>query len=252
MAATSGLIDVDISMRYGDHTVFEDLRFTVMENEILAIVGPSGCGKTTLANILAGILKPTDGSVTLRGVPVDPRLHHISYIFQEPSCIPWRTVRHDVALGLEIRGADRESRERRVREVISLVKLAGFEDYYPWQISGGMKQRVAIARAYATNPDLLLMDEPFGQLDAQTRYQMQVETVRVWEHEKTTIVFVTHNIEEAVYLATRVMVLSRPPTRIKAIYPIDLRRPRDLTGAEFLRLRTAITSECDEFVEEAE
>jgi NitT/TauT family transport system ATP-binding protein len=243
------LINVNVSMAYGDITVLDDIKFKIYENEILVITGPSGCGKTTLVNLLAGIIKPTSGQITLRGSRVDPGIHNISFVFQEPSCIPWRTVANDISIGLEIKGADKETIRKRREGVIELVRLNGFEDYYPWQISGGMKQRVAIARAYATKPDLLIMDEPFGQLDAQTRCQMQVETERIWEHEKKTIVFITHNIEEAVYLATRVILLSRQPTRIRQEYRIDLPRPRDVTSREFLRLRADIIERYEEFEE---
>jgi len=240
---------VDVSMGYGSMTVLDDIEFKIYENEILVITGPSGCGKTTLVNLLAGIIKPTAGQITLKGSRVDPKTHNISYVFQDPSCIPWRTLRNDITIGLEIKGADRETVQRRRKEVIDLVRLNGFEDYFPWQISGGMKQRVALARAYATNPDFLIMDEPFGQLDAQTRYQMQVEIERIWEKEKKTIVFITHNIEEAVYLATRIILLSKQPTKIQKEYRIDLPRPRDITSREFLQLRAEITEQYEAFEE---
>jgi len=236
-------------MGYGSMTVLDDIEFKIYENEILVITGPSGCGKTTLVNLLAGIIKPTAGQITLKGRRVDPKTHNISYVFQDPSCIPWRTLRNDITIGLEIKGADGETIQRRRKEVIDCVRLDGFEDYFPWQISGGMKQRVAIARAYATNPDLLIMDEPFGQLDSQTRYQMQVEIERIWEKEKKTIVFVTHNIEEAVYVATRIILLSKQPTKIQKEYRIDLPRPRDITSREFLQLRAEITEQYEAFEE---
>ena len=239
------VFDVQVSKRFGKTRVLEDIRFQVRPNEFLVIVGPTGCGKTTLANILAGIEVPSDGHARIRGEPVNPKVHNISYVFQEPSCIPWMTMIQDVTLGLEIRGMPRDRVLQRGREVIELVGLSGFEDYFPWQISGGMKQRVAIARSYATNPDLLIMDEPFGHLDAQTRYLMQAEIMRIWEHDKKTVVFITNNIEEAVYLASRVLVLSKLPATIKAEHVIDLPRPRDLTGTEFLQVRSVVTAECE-------
>lgn len=243
----NALIKVDVSMKFGEMTVLDNIRFDIFENEILVITGPSGCGKTTLVNLLAGILKPSSGQITMRGSRIDPRIHNISYVFQEPSCIPWRTLKNDVTIGLEIKSMGKEATERRRKEVIDLVRLNGFEDYFSWQLSGGMKQRVAIARAYATNPDLLIMDEPFGQLDAQTRYQMQMETERIWEQEKKTIVFITHNIEEAVYLASRIILLTNQPTKIKREYAIDLPRPRDLTSREFLALRAEIIKQYEAF-----
>jgi NitT/TauT family transport system ATP-binding protein len=239
------LIDVDMSMKFDNLSVLEDIKFKVHENEFLVLVGPTGCGKTTLARLLGGLVKPTSGHVTLDGEEVNPKVHNISFVFQEPSCIPWRTLWDDISMGLEIKGANPQTAETRTKEVIKLVGLDGFEGYFPKQISGGMKQRVAIARAYATNPDFLLMDEPFGHLDAQTRYLMQIEIMRIWEKEKKTVAYITNNIEEAVYLATRIIVLSKLPARIKVEYKIDLPRPRDLTGPEFLKLRAEITEQCE-------
>lgn len=239
------LIDVDMSMKYDNLSVLEDIKFKVHENEFLVVVGPTGCGKTTLARLLGGLIKPTSGHVTLDGEEVNPKVHNISFVFQEPSCIPWRTLWDDISMGLEIKGADPQTAETRTKEVIKLVGLDGFEEYFPRQISGGMKQRVAIARAYATNPDFLLMDEPFGHLDAQTRYLMQIEIMKIWEKEKKTVAYITNNIEEAVYLATRIIVLSKLPAKIKREYKIDLPRPRDLTGPEFLKLRAEITEQCE-------
>lgn len=239
------IFDVDLNKRFGKTHVLENVRFQVRRNEFLVIVGPTGCGKTTLGNILAGIDTPTLGHARIHGEKVNPKVHNISYVFQEPSCIPWMTMIQDVTLGLEVRKVKRELAVNRGREVIDLVGLRGFEDYYPWQISGGMKQRVAIARAYAPNPDLLIMDEPFGHLDAQTRYLMQAEIMRIWEQDKKTVVFITNNIEEAVYLASRILVLSKLPATIKAEHIIDLPRPRDLTGTEFLKVRSVVTEECE-------
>jgi ABC-type nitrate/sulfonate/bicarbonate transport system ATPase subunit len=242
---TSQLVDVNISKKFSKMDVLNDISFTVQENEFLVIVGPTGCGKTTLGNILAGIEKPTTGHVRIRGEEIDPHIHNISYVFQEPSCIPWYTMIQDVTMGLTIRGDDKTKSVARGKEVLKLVDMVGFEDYYPWQISGGMKQRVAIARAYATNPDFLIMDEPFGHLDAQTRYLMQIEIMRIWGQEKKTVVFITNNIEEGVYLASRIIVLSKLPARVKAEYKVDLPRPRDLTSPEFLKARAEITKECE-------
>ncbi len=239
------LIDVDASMKFNGTSVLEDIKFKIHENEFLVLVGPSGCGKTTMANLLAGLLKPTSGLITIKGEEINPKVHNISIVFQEPSCIPWRTLWDDIYMGLEIKGTEPQTAEARTKEVIKMVGLDGFEGYYPKQISGGMKQRVAIARAYATNPDFLLMDEPFGHLDAQTRYLMQIEIMRIWENERKTVAYITNNIEEAVYLATRIIVLSKMPAKIKAEYKIDLPRPRVLTNPEFLRLRAKITEQCE-------
>jgi len=239
------LIDAQITMKFDDMTVLEDLQFKVHRNEFLVLVGPTGCGKTTLARLLGGLLKPTRGHVNIGGEQVNPKIHNISFVFQEPSCIPWRTLWDDIYMGLEIKGVDPKTSEARTREVIKLVGLDGFEAYFPKQISGGMKQRVAIARAYATKPDFLLMDEPFGHLDAQTRYLMQIEIMKIWESEKKTVAYITNNIEEAVYLATRIIVLSRLPASIKAEHHIRLARPRNLTSPDFLKLRKEIAQQCE-------
>lgn len=238
-------VKIHISKSFNSLLVLDHLDFSVYENEFLVIVGPTGCGKTTLAHIIGGLYHPTEGQVILNGEVASPKRHNISFVFQEPSCIPWRTLWDDVKIGLEIKGAKPEFIQTRVKEMIDLVQLSGFEDYYPYQISGGMKQRVAIARAYATDPDLLLMDEPFGHLDAQTRYLMQIEITRVWEQLKKTVLFVTNNIEEAVFLAERIIVLSRIPARIKGIVPVDLPRPRDNISPEFLEIRSQITQMCE-------
>jgi ABC-type nitrate/sulfonate/bicarbonate transport system ATPase subunit len=230
-------VEVDVSQRFGDLVVLDRLRFSIGANEFLCLLGRSGCGKTTVANLMAGLLPCSEGSVTIDGVPADPRRHELAFVFQEPSLWPWRTVRNNIKIGLEIKRVLTHEIDRRVREMIELVGLEGFEDYYPYQISGGMKQRVAIARAFAVDADLILMDEPFAALDAQTRTSMQAEVLRIWEKRKTTVVFVTHNLEEAVYLAERIIVLTEKPTRIKASLPVDLPRPRDFADPQFVALR---------------
>jgi len=239
------LLDVRITKRFDNLTVLHDVHFQVRKNEFLVIVGPTGCGKTTLANLLCGLDKAQEGAVLLQGQQVSPNVHNISYVFQDPSCIPWHTMLEDTTMGLIIKGQSQEAANVRGKEVLKLVGLEGFEGYYPNQISGGMKQRVAIARAYAIDPDLLVLDEPFGHLDAQTRYLMQIEIMRIWEQEKKTVVFITNNIEEAVYLATRILVLTKLPATIKAEHVIEIPRPRDLTDAEFLRIRSTITQQCE-------
>ena len=231
------MIEVDVSQRFGDLVVLDHVRFSIGANEFLCLLGRSGCGKTTVANLMAGLLPCSEGSVTIDGVPVDPRRHELAFVFQEPSLWPWRTVRNNIGIGLEIKHVPAHEIDRRVGEMIELVGLGGFEDYYPYQISGGMKQRVAIARAFAVDADLILMDEPFAALDAQTRTSMQAEVLRIWEKRKTTVVFVTHNLEEAVYLAERIIVLTEKPTRIKASLAVDLPRPRDFSDPRFVALR---------------
>lgn len=235
-------VSVEVNQIFGNFHVLDNLSFSVRKNEFLCLVGPSGSGKTVLLQVIAGIIPPSSGTVTIDGAPIDPRKHRLGFVFQEPSCLPWRTVWDDVKFGLEIKNLTGKEIEQKVSKVLEVVGLTGFEKYFPHQISGGMKQRVALARALVTDPDLLLMDEPFGALDAQTRYFMEIEAQRIWEELKTTVVFVTNNVEEAVYLGERILVLSPPPARIRAEVPIDLPRPRDLTDAEFLAIRRQITS----------
>jgi len=234
-------IAVEVNKYYGDFHVLDHIKFDVRENEFLCIVGPSGCGKTTLLQTIVGLTPLTEGKVLIKNEPLDLSKHNIAFVLQEPSCLPWRTVEEDVGLGLEFRGYAGDKSER-VREVLETVGLSGFEKYYPNQLSGGMKQRVAIARAFTIQPDLLLMDEPFGHLDAQTRYYMQIAVRAIWEKMKATVIFITNDVEEAVYLGERILMLSRIPAKIKAEIPIHLPHPREQTSKEFLQLRKDITS----------
>ncbi|MDA8108224.1 MAG: ABC transporter ATP-binding protein [Betaproteobacteria bacterium] len=241
-AAREVKVDVDIAHSFGALCVHDGLQFAVRENEFLCLCGPSGCGKTTLLDILAGLLKPTRGRVLVHGEPVDPKRHNISFVFQEPSTLPWLTVRNNVAVGLRIKKRPEAEVRRVVDDILGVVNLRGYEDYYPHQISGGMKQRVAIARAFATDADVILMDEPFVSLDQPTRERMQAEVLSIWERKKGTIIFVTHNLEEAVFLGDRTIVLSAKPARILADVPITLPRPRNTLSPEFMRLRTQFAS----------
>jgi len=212
--------------RHG-HTVpaLADVSATVASEEFVALLGPSGCGKSTLLNIVAGLLEPTSGAVFFDGA-AEPNRPTTSFVFQEFALFPWRTVQHNVEFGLEEAGMPAAARAAEARRFIELTGLAGFETKYPHQLSGGMRQRVGIARALAVDPAVLLMDEPFSSLDAQTRQLMQEELLTIWERTRKTIVYVTHNIQEAVYMADRVIVLSRRPGRVLAEVPIVLKRPR--------------------------
>jgi NitT/TauT family transport system ATP-binding protein len=196
--------------------------------EFITIVGQSGCGKTTLLKILAGLLQRSAGSVTLRGQPVDGPSRDIGIVFQDPVLLPWRSVVDNVMLPVEVLGLDRRSSAGRAMDLLGLVGLGGFEDKYPHELSGGMRQRVAIARALVHDPSLLLMDEPFGALDAMTREFMNLELLRIWEESGKTIVFITHSIPEAAFLADRVIVMSARPGRIQEVVDVKLPRPRDL------------------------
>jgi NitT/TauT family transport system ATP-binding protein len=211
-----------------------DVNFGVDSGELVCIVGPSGCGKTTLFRILAGLEPATRGEVTLNGTAVTEPTPNMGIVFQEYHLFPWRTVRGNIAFGLEKAvGLDGTDREQRVQQLVDLVGLAGFEDSYPKSLSGGMKQRVALARALAIDPALLLMDEPFGAVDAQTRERLQAELLEIWGETGKTILFVTHDVEEAVTLADRVVVMGKNPGQINEIVSIDLARPRSRGDAAF-------------------
>jgi NitT/TauT family transport system ATP-binding protein len=197
------------------------------EGEFLSIVGPSGCGKSTFLNVLLGLIKPDSGDIRMGGKPIAGPGGDRAMVFQEFGLLPWRTVQANVELGLELKGLGTDARHRVSQPLIEMIGLAGFEGHFPHELSGGMKQRVGLARALATDPNVLLMDEPFAALDAQTRDLMQVELLRVWQEAKKTVLFVTHQIDEAIYLSDRVMVMTKRPGRAKTIFPIALPRPRD-------------------------
>jgi ABC-type nitrate/sulfonate/bicarbonate transport system ATPase subunit len=230
-------VRANVTHRYGTLLVHDGLELSVRENEFLCVCGPSGCGKTTLLDIFAGIIKPSAGQVLIDGEPADPKRHNISFVFQEASTLPWLDVRDNIATSLRIKKRPKDEIERKVNDIIGVVGLRGFEHYYPHQLSGGMKQRVSIARAFATDADLVLMDEPFVSLDQPTREKMQREVLNIWEHHRRTIIFVTHNLEEAVFLGDRVIMLSTKPARIVADIAIDLQRPRNPVSAAFTALR---------------
>lgn len=225
--------------------VVKSFDLTVQENEFVVLFGPGECGKTTILNMIAGLERPSEGKVTVNGKEITAPGPDVGVVYQTISLFPWMTVMGNVEYGPKMRGVPKKERQERAQRYINLVGLKGFEKHYPVKISGGMKQRVGIARAYCNEPYLLVMDEPFGALDAQTRYLMQAEVERIWKSEKKTVLFVTNNIEEALYLADRIIVLRNCPTEIKAEYKIDLPRPRNYTDPEFLRLRQEISSVLD-------
>jgi len=231
----------NLTKRFGDLTVLDDINFTVKEGEFLVIVGPTGCGKTTFLNLLSTLYEPTEGSIIIDGEPADPIKHNISFVFQEPSTLPWRTVRENIAYGMEVKKFPKDRLEAELNKVMDIVGLTECADLYPNQISASMEQRVAIARAFAVNPDLLLMDEPYGQLDVKLRFYLEDELVRIWKEFKNTIIFITHNVEEAVYIAERVLVLTNKPTTVKTSIPIDLPRPRNYLDDDFVELRKQVT-----------
>ena len=229
----------------GMFRVAENLNFTVKENEFLVLFGPGQCGKTSILNMIAGFDLPTSGSILVDGKEVKGPGAERGMVFQTTCLFPWLTVMGNVEYGPKVRGVNKKERRRKAQYYIDLVGLQGFENHYPVKISGGMKQRVGIARAYCNEPVVMLMDEPFGHLDAQTRYLMQEDLMKIWEQEKRTVIFVTNNIEEALYLADRILVLTNCPTQVKAEYKVDLPRPRDYTDPDFLHLRKEISEVVD-------
>jgi NitT/TauT family transport system ATP-binding protein len=217
----------------GPVQALDDVSFAVAEGEFVCLVGPSGCGKTTLFRIIAGLEPPTTGSVSLDGERVDGPSTDLGLVFQEYHLFPWRTVAGNVGFGLERGDVPAETRERRVRDLLDLVGLDGFADSYPRDLAGGMKQRVALARALAVDPSLLLMDEPFGAVDAQTKKMLQDELLDIWAETGKTVLFVTHDVEEAVKLADRVVVMAKDPGRIREVVEVDIERPRSRSDEAF-------------------
>lgn len=218
----------------------ENVSLEVRENEFLVILGPGQCGKSVLLNMISGLEKPTSGKIKYSRPD-----KKIGFVFQKTAVFEWKTVMENVEFAPMLAGVPLKERREQAQYLINLVGLTGFENAYPNQLSGGMKQRVGIARAYAANPNLLIMDEPFGALDAQTRYQMEEEILRIWQKEKRAIIFVTNNIEEAVYLADRIILLSKCPAKVKAIFNVDLPKPRDYVDPEFLKIRETIEKQTD-------
>lgn len=212
----------------------------VGENEFVCLVGPSGCGKSTLLRIMAGLDSASSGRVLYRGIPLTRPQREIGMVFQEYSLLPWRSVLDNVALGLEFAGVPKAERSQAAREFLRTVGLEAFGEALPHELSGGMQQRVAIARALANSPDLLLMDEPFGAVDAHTRILLQKELLRVWEQNRKTIVFVTHSVDEAIYLADSILVMSARPGQVKEILDVPMPRPRDRANPEYGRMAAKI------------
>jgi NitT/TauT family transport system ATP-binding protein len=205
-----------------------DVSFTIAEAEFVAIVGPSGCGKSTVLNMLGGLLAPSAGTIEVDGRSVTGVPPKVGYVFQKDTVFPWRTVRRNIALGLEYRGVRGAAQERRVREGIRLARLDGFEDAFPATLSGGMRQRVALMRTLVVDPEILLMDEPFGALDTHTKLTLHAELLSLWAARRQTVVFVTHDLSEAITLADRILVMTRRPGRIKLVHDVPIPRPRDV------------------------
>lgn len=231
----------DFTKCYGDLTVLDNINFSIAKGEMLSIVGPTGCGKTTFLNCMSKLTDTTKGNIYIDGEPANPRKHNLSFVFQEPSAMPWRTVAENVAYGMELKNFPKEKLQKRLTHMLDLVGLTDTANLYPNQVSASMMQRIAVARAFAVNPDLLLMDEPYGQLDVKLRFYLEDELIKLWQELQSTVLFVTHNIEEAVYVAQRILVLTPKPTDIKEEVIVDLPYPRNIRDPKFIEIRRHVT-----------
>ena len=231
-----------LTKSFGSLKVLDDISFQVNDGDFLCIVGPTGCGKTTFLNSLVKLYDIDDGEILINGEEVDLNKHSIAYIMQEYSTMSWLTGKENVQFGMKVRKFSKEKLNRKTEEVLKMVGLEKFADYYPEQLSASMLQRVSIARAFAVEPDLLLMDEPYGQLDLELRFRLEDELIRIWQETKTTIVFITHNIEEAVYMSQRIMVLTNKPTKVKEDFVNPLSLPRNVTEEKFIEMRNKVTN----------
>jgi ABC-type nitrate/sulfonate/bicarbonate transport system ATPase subunit len=231
----------NFTKKFGDLLVLDNINFDIKEGELVSIVGPTGCGKTTFLNCMSKLSETTDGNIFIDGEVANPRKHNLAFVFQEPTALPWRTVSENVAYGMEIKKFPNKELQERLDHILELVGLKDTADLYPNQVSASMMQRIAVARAFAVNPDLLLMDEPYGQLDVKLRFFLEDELVKLWQTLKSTVLFVTHNIEEAVYVAERIIVLTPKPTKVRAEVVVDLPRPRNFLDPKFIEIRRQVT-----------
>ena len=237
-------VDVrNLTKSFDDLLVLDDVSFTIRKGEFLCVVGPTGCGKTTFLNLLTRLIEPTRGDLFINGIPADPVIHNLSFVFQEQSAYPWLTVQDNIAFGLRIKDMPDAQVRERVNEIIALMGLEDFRNSYPHELSVSTEQRIVIGRAFAMRPDLLLMDEPYGQMDIKVRYYLEDEVIRLWREIGSTVVFITHNIEEAVYLAERILILSNKPAKIKEEVIVDLPRPRKISDPEFIKIRSHVTDQ---------
>lgn len=231
----------NLTKYFGSLHVLDNVSFNIKKGEFLCVVGPTGCGKTTFLNLLTRIYTPTSGDLYIDGESADPKKHNLAFVFQEPSSIPWLTVQQNLEFGLRIKKLPEEVIKERTDKIVNMLGLQKFRDSFPHQLSVSSEQRIIIGRAFAMNPDLLLMDEPYGQMDIKLRFYLEDEVIRLWKEMGSTVVFITHNIEEAVYLAERVLILSNKPTTIKEEVIVDLPRPRDVTDPKFIEIRKYVT-----------
>ena len=226
---------------FGDLKVLDNISFDINKGDFVCIVGPTGCGKTTFLNLLVKLIEPTEGQILIDGEPADPQKHNLSFVFQEPSAFPWLTVEQNIRFGLETKKVEEKVIKQRTDEILEILGLEKARNAYPHELSTSTEQRIVIGRSFALHPDLLLMDEPYGQLDIELRFRLEDELVKLWQMTKTTVLFITHNIEEAVYLGNKIMILTNKPTTVKTTLINELPRPRDIADPQFIELRNKVT-----------
>lgn len=231
----------NLTKKFGDLLVLDNVSFDIKKGDFICVVGPTGCGKTTFLNLLSCLIEPTSGKLLIDGEPANPKKHDIAFVFQEPSSFPWLNVEENIEIGMKIKKLPEKERKERVERMISLMGLEKFRKSYARELSVSTEQRMVIARAFASSPDLLLMDEPYGQMDIKMRFYLEDEVIRLWKEMGTTVIFITHNIEEAVYLAEKIFILSNKPATVKEQITVDLPRPRDVTDSKFIEIRKYVT-----------
>lgn len=233
----------NLTKSFGDLLVLDDISFDIKKGDFVCIVGPTGCGKTTFLNLLVKLIEPTSGEILIDGEPADPKKHNMAFVFQEPSAYPWLTVEENIQYGLKIKKMPKTVIAERTEEILDILGLQEVRKVYPHQLSASLEQRVVIGRAFALHPDLLLMDEPYAQMDIKMRYYLEDQVIKLWQKTGSTVLFITHNIEEAIYLSEKCLILSNKPTTVKEEKAIDLPRPRDIASPEFIALREYVTSQ---------
>lgn len=230
----------DLCKNFGSLEVLKNCNFNVKRGEFVCVVGPTGCGKTTFLNTLTCLIPPTSGEILIDGERADPKKHNLSFVFQEPSAMPWLTVEQNIAFGMDIKRWPKEKIKDQTERILNLMGLTKCRKQYPHELSVSTEQKVVIGRAFAMEPDLLLMDEPYGQMDIKTRFHLEDEVIRLWKTLGSTVIFITHNVEEACYLADRVLILSNKPASVKEDLQLDMPRPRDIASPEFVEKRVHV------------
>lgn len=230
----------DLCKNFGSLEVLKNCNFNVARGEFICVVGPTGCGKTTFLNTLTCLIPPTSGEILIDGEKADPKKHNLSFVFQEPSAMPWLTVEQNIAFGMEVKKWPRDKIKEQTERILNLMGLTKCRKQYPHELSVSTEQKVVIGRAFAMEPDLLLMDEPYGQMDIKTRFYLEDEVIRLWKALGSTVIFITHNVEEACYLADRILILSNKPACVKEDLRLDMPRPRDIASAAFVEKRVHV------------